>query len=596
MIQQEDIRKNCISWAQEYISPDFKFRKYQLETVVKIIYNILTNKNPTQIIEAPTGSGKSLINIISAGVLSKYYEKSSYILCSDLFLWSQYNDFIKVHPKINKEFGVIKGQEGNYRCKANLEDIKLAKCKMASMSWDQLFNSEMSASCGFSCAKTCAYVQERKKAVNSNVTLMTYALYYYMIDRITEGKQFCGRDVVFCDECHNIPDIFSNLFKPSLVGEHLNYLKTIASSLFTEELEIKFFSIYYGLQQDDNSAEEDLRYIEDYLALLKEYNSMSQEALSYIQNKTSSKLTSEDKKLYNAVRNYSNLLDDWTLYLNTLKKAGFENVVKSVTINRDPDKIVVGLKCAKEDWLCWEFLLRTTPNCVMLSATVGGFDAFSQNIGVGYTELGYAETARIPSTFDYSKSPIIFLNWWKMSHAYKKESFPNLQLLTYQICKDKHPNSKGLIQTGSYANAIELYKNAPADIKSRMLLYTNSREKEAIIRKHCNSSKPTILVGPSLAEGINLPDDLCRFIVILKVPYPVIVDEYVKKKMELFPMWYESVTSNKIIQGIGRGIRNEKDYCETFILDACFQGLYQNTKSQYPIELQNRILTYNRKN
>jgi Rad3-related DNA helicase len=75
----------------------------------------------------------------------------------------------------------------------------------------------------------------------------------------------------------------------------------------------------------------------------------------------------------------------------------------------------------------------------------------------------------------------------------------------------------------------------------------------------------------------------------LKVPYPVIVDDYVKRKIELFPLWYNSTTSNIIIQGIGRGVRSKNDYCITYILDACFLSLYNSTKSQYPEELQKRI-------
>jgi Rad3-related DNA helicase len=58
-------------------------------------------------------------------------------------------------------------------------------------------------------------------------------------------------------------------------------------------------------------------------------------------------------------------------------------------------------------------------------------------------------------------------------------------------------------------------------------------------------------------------------------------------------MWYESTTSNTVIQNIGRGVRNENDYCTTFILDGCFTALFENTKDQYPIELRNRIKLLN---
>jgi Rad3-related DNA helicase len=105
-------------------------------------------------------------------------------------------------------------------------------------------------------------------------------------------------------------------------------------------------------------------------------------------------------------------------------------------------------------------------------------------------------------------------------------------------------------------------------------------------------SQNTILIGPTLNEGIDLPGDKCRFIIILKVPYPQIKDRLVEAKMHLFPLWYNYTTSNQIIQGIGRGNRFKDDWCITYILDSCFFNLYMATKEQYPKELQERIKIY----
>ena len=102
-------------------------------------------------------------------------------------------------------------------------------------------------------------------------------------------------------------------------------------------------------------------------------------------------------------------------------------------------------------------------------------------------------------------------------------------------------------------------------------------------------SQDTILVGPTLNEGIDLPGDQCRFIIILKCPYPNLGDRYVKEKIKYFPLWYNASTSNNIIQGIGRGIRYDGDWCVTYIFDGCFWNLYKSTQEQYPQELQERI-------
>ena len=175
-----------------------------------------------------------------------------------------------------------------------------------------------------------------------------------------------------------------------------------------------------------------------------------------------------------------------------------------------------------------------------------------------------------------------------MSLKEREISFNHLKTIIYSICSTKFKDQRGLIQTGSYDIAKRLYDLAPFEIKQRMLIYNGSREKNTMIKIHQMSSN-TILLGPTLNEGIDLPGDECRFIIIMKMPYPNLGDRYVKEKVKIFPLWYNSTTSNEIIQGIGRGIRYNGDWCVTYIFDACFWNLYNSTKEQYSKELQDRI-------
>lgn len=168
------------------------------------------------------------------------------------------------------------------------------------------------------------------------------------------------------------------------------------------------------------------------------------------------------------------------------------------------------------------------------------------------------------------------------------KSLPYIRDVIFQILRNKFSNEKGIIQTGSYAIAKKIFDCAPPDIQSRMLLYRGSRDKNDKIELH-KILDNTILVGPTLNQGIDLPGDLCRFIIICKVPYPSLGSQLVRSKCELFPSWYNSTTSTEIIQGIGRGVRFNGDYCQTYILDGCFMRLYKETKDQYSPELQARM-------
>ena len=629
-VSKNEIQFQVEEWTKENVGSSFVFREHQKETIVDIIYNILNEKHHTQIIEAPTGSGKSLLNIISAGVLASYYGKSSYILVSDLYLWKQYDDFIKMHSRIRNSFGILKGQTGNYFCNLNGLDMRNADCRMAGISWANLFDASSASMLGYSCALTCKYVKDRKKAMASKVVIMTYQLYHFMINVIYKQNMsksiFKPRDTIFCDECHNIPSIVKNNFSPEIKREDLSIFKTIYGYINNAK-QLELFD-HYVEEQNGKAIEVDIKMkwkdienifekcwetfinphasikaneeaILGYVGLFNLLGSIVEKIeadLQYKRQHEHKTFNEEDKTLYKACSYYRNCCCFWNDFSTCVKETGSQYIIKEIEENRNTKQTIVKFSDVKEDFLCWYFLLSTSEHQVLMSATIGGYEAFYENVGLAYSEKCWPETdilyTVIPSTFDFSKSPIYFINKYKMSYAYKENSFKMIKPMIYSLCEKTFNGLKGMIQTGSYANAKELYDSAPPHIKSRMLIYDNSRDKTDKITLHQMSSD-TILIGPTLVEGIDLPGDDCRFIVILKVPYPVIIDKYVKEKINIFPRWYNSFTSNIIIQGIGRGNRFANDWCKTYIFDACFLSLYNATKNQYPVELQRRIKIVN---
>ena len=97
------------------------------------------------------------------------------------------------------------------------------------------------------------------------------------------------------------------------------------------------------------------------------------------------------------------------------------------------------------------------------------------------------------------------------------------------------------------------------------------------------------MVGPSLIEGLSFDDDLCRFQIIMKVPYPSLADKFVSAKMNYDKQWYSNTTAISILQGVGRGVRNMHDWCVTFILDGCFERLFYSSFNMFPPEFSQRI-------
>lgn len=588
-----DIKEQVILWTKSNLKSNFKFREHQLETIINIVSSAVNNLESNQIIEAPTGSGKSIIILVSAGVLSDYYCKKSYILCSDLSLWDQYYKFIKQN---NLDFGYLKGQTKNYACFLNGNPVRCGECKIRGKSWSHLMTKN---NIEFPCAKKCQYIKDRKRACLKNVTLMTYQCYLYtlMHQESINAEEFSlspsPREIIFCDECHHIPDVVMTQFNPRISLTDIDLADSVytflekegiitlpyKSSIFKNNL----IKLHNELKNTELSGEQDLKLVTDYY---NQYNilweGVKEQQEYYTENYSFLKKSLKIKvaEMYKSFENVIIYGDQFRDLISYLPSSDF--LIKEVNGE------VLNFYNLKQDFLVYKCLLSKANHRIMLSATVGDPAVFADNIGLKYLENKEYTFNRVPSLFNFEKSPILIYANYKLNWKNKDILFPKIQNIIYEICNN-FSNQKGIIQTTSYADALSIYENAPQKIKMRLLVYNNSVEKSSILKEHINK-EDSILLGPTLNEGLDLPDDLCRFIIITKIPYPQLNSKFLKKKIELFKGWYESTTSLKLIQAIGRGVRNETDYCNTFILDACFFDLFNKTKTQYSQELVSRFI------
>jgi Rad3-related DNA helicase len=93
---------------------------------------------------------------------------------------------------------------------------------------------------------------------------------------------------------------------------------------------------------------------------------------------------------------------------------------------------------------------------------------------------------------------------------------------------------------------------------------------------------PCVMVTPSMRLGVDLKDELARWQIIAKVPYPYLGDPQVKKRTEIDSGWYSFQAVSSLIQTYGRVCRSETDFGETFILDSKFIDLFNQNISYFP--------------
>jgi Rad3-related DNA helicase len=149
----------------------------------------------------------------------------------------------------------------------------------------------------------------------------------------------------------------------------------------------------------------------------------------------------------------------------------------------------------------------------------------------------------------------------------------------------QHPNDKGIVHCHSY-KILNFLKN---NVRSDRLITHGAEDRIQKLQEHMSSKKPTVLLSPSMQEGIDLKDDLSRFQIICKVPYPYLGDKIVKKRMTRWTWWYPLQTAKTIVQSIGRSVRSQNDHAVSYILDADWDRFYSKNEELFPKSFQKSL-------
>jgi hypothetical protein len=109
-------------------------------------------------------------------------------------------------------------------------------------------------------------------------------------------------------------------------------------------------------------------------------------------------------------------------------------------------------------------------------------------------------------------------------------------------------------------------------------LHHNKEDKEEVLNKF--KEKGGLLLAAGMAEGVDLPGDMCRLLIIPRLQFPYLGDSGVKKRMALpnGQEWYDLHTMKTTVQQLGRGVRGGDDACISYILDPLFPKLIEKTK------------------
>ena len=546
----------------------FQFNPGQREVIHAVCASFLKWKNgdstvDSVVLSAPTGYGKSIIAMFTSKIL-QLMGYGGYILTVDLALQQQYETDFK---RLKLNYHSIKGVS-NYKCHVNSKSFKEGDCHSLNVSYEQLKKLH--------CYPKCAYLQARERAMRAKVSMINYA--YWLIQRNKVAKKMGGkepfpmRDFVFFDECHRLDEVVQNQFSikiPKNFADILFLLNTLLldngyfmERLITKDELKKLIQILFKTDEKGILFET----LNDLKAILEPY--IVQEEI--IKDKMKEDVKEGDripeswKKIFNTLSDFNDMFDKIDNYIQVTEGTSLDNIVKRLPDAIMDEEEIVEFVSLKEDFLIKKYALEQGGFKIFMSATLGSIPTFAKIIG-----LKKSIGINMKHRFNYDKSPILFLRKYRLDYKNKHKNIaPAVELMDHIIGK-KHFDQNGIVHTASFEFANEILKRSK--FRKKFITYT-SKNKRTQIKKFLKSSGK-ILIGPSILEGLDLSDDLCRFQMFFKIPYPSLNDPLIVAKLKENQTWYDWKTSIAIIQGSNRGIRHMSDYADTYILDGCFTDL-----------------------
>ena len=208
-----------------------------------------------------------------------------------------------------------------------------------------------------------------------------------------------------------------------------------------------------------------------------------------------------------------------------------------------------------------------TDYVMFMSATIDK-PSFCENAGLEPDDVAMVDTPQSP--FPAENRRVDLLNVRHLNYRSTEEDKMAVIRKIDEIMTE-YSDKRGLVLASSIPQCYHIMNNLSVRNRRRIRIChsvnSGGKTQNEVIDEHRRD--PTgVLLSSSLWEGVDLKDDLSRFQIIAKIPYPNYGEKRTRLKMKKFAKWYTAQTLTKFLQGLGRSVRNEDDWARTYVLDA----------------------------
>jgi len=485
------------------------------------------------ILEAPVGSGKSLIGLTYSRWLAES-GGSSFILTPQRILQKQYEH--ELDNTVHSETLSTLYGKSNYTCVG-----RNTTCDVGSI---------IKPRCEY-----CPYSSAVRNATTTPNLVLNYKLALLLFEYT---DIFDSRELLVLDECHT-------------AEEHLCEFDAISVHKYRAEK----FGLKWKVIPSIKIAHAWLK--KTYLPAVSKHLEKTFEEVEELLDKAGGDLTRKEIK---QLREYSKLeshLDEIAMFAHTPLAV----VDKEYVLVHDKEmmkfKQLTGANNFKK------MLAPMARKTLMMSSTIPDYRGHCRELGIDINDAAFLS---IESDFPIENRPVYYMpqmkmnaSWSKPEQEYDREKMLNAIRQVIEMHKDE----SGIIHTGNFKIAQWLVDNLNGP--DHQVIHHNpgsGDDRGAIINQFTGSVKPTILISPSITEGLDLREDQSRFAIFAKVPFGFLGDQWIKKRMEMSTEWYQRRALIGVIQGGGRIVRSKDDHGTVYILDGSWGYLMSQTRETIP--------------
>ena len=529
---------NIDDWKKYF---PYKDPRSQQENVINKVLEEFKNGKKYAVVDCGTGVGKSAIGLTIARSLinnseyEKEFDNGAYFLTTQKILQKQYED------DFSKSTGLVSLYSStNYKCTLD----KNTSCKeiqtgLRSKSMPKKYDS---------CKYDCCYKKLKKDFMEKNLGITNFS---YFLTEKSYSQKIPNKRVLIIDEAHNLENELSRFVEIS-ISEY--FAEKILKIKIDKTLKTQFQTFLWIKNVYHPSISKKIQNIS---LQMEKFGLTPQKLEDFTKiTKRFDMLVSHEKKILNFISLYDK--DNWVFDIEKSNDNYRKFIFKPIEVAEYAN----------------DYLLKYADYVIFMSATILSHEGFSLTMGLPENKTVFVKE---DSPFDPKKSPIIYSPAGSMSLKNIDKTLPNMILMIKEIINN-HPKDKGIIHTHN----IKIAENIKKKLRSKRILIAYGENRDEILEKHLKSSAPTILLSPSMAEGVNLKGDLSRFQIICKIPFPYLGDKVVGKKIRKWKWWYDLQTVRTIIQSVGRSIRSENDEAITYILDKDWERVYSKNKHHLP--------------